>query len=88
MRLRFRPFPSLTRIALALVLSLPSLTVTSAHTSSAQAKYIILMIGDGQGSNQLLAARQYTGNTPEYQTWSSHWVSTYPNGGSYDSNQA
>lgn len=48
------------------------------------AKYIILMIGDGMGANHLQAANIFTNQTPDYETWKSTWVSTYPTGGDYD----
>jgi alkaline phosphatase len=56
--------------------------------SCPQAKYVVLMIGDGQGANHQQAANLYTHSTPEYQTWQENWVSTFPEGGSYDPNQA
>jgi len=52
------------------------------------AKNLIVLLGDGMGDNQRLAARQYSGDTPTYQSWTQYWVSTYPAGGSYDPNQA
>ena len=54
-------------------------------------KYIILLIGDGMGSNHLLAANSYTGLKPDYQedqTWRSAWISTFPYVGTYDPNFA
>jgi alkaline phosphatase len=51
-------------------------------------KYIILMIGDGQGANQIQAANHYTGQIPQHQAWPVHWVSTFEAGGSYDPQQA
>jgi len=61
------------------------------------AKYIILLIADGLGKNQLLATNSYCSNeltcdsTPSYQFdpgWTEHWISTYPSGGSYNSSSA
>jgi alkaline phosphatase len=52
------------------------------------AKYLVILIGDGMGNNQRLAANLFSGTTPAYQTWSQYWVSTYPAGGSYDPDQA
>jgi len=52
------------------------------------AKYLILMIADGWGANQIAAANGYSGTAPAYQSWPRHWVSTYPAGGSYDSTVA
>ena len=69
MRWRYRSVLLRTCIFLVLLLSPQSLTLTIAQTSDPQAKYIILMIGDGQGSNQLLAARQYAGSTPAYRVY-------------------
>ena len=56
--------------------------------AATQAKYLIVLIGDGMGMNHLLAERAYSNATPEYQTWQQYWVSTYPSGGSYDPSQA
>jgi len=49
-----------------------------------QAKYIILLVGDGCGDNQLQAANLYTGEIPAYQSWTSYWETTFPYSGSYD----
>lgn len=51
-------------------------------------KYIILMIADGWGANQIAAANAYVGTSPAYQSWPRRWVSTFPAGGSYDSTLA
>ena len=51
------------------------------------AKYLILMIGDGMGDNQRRAATLYSGTAPAYVSWPKYWVSTYPDGGSYDPDQ-
>ncbi len=48
-------------------------------------KYLIILISDGQGANQQLAANLYTGTVPDYQKWPNHtWMSTFPDKGSYD----
>jgi len=52
------------------------------------AKYVILMIGDGMGANHIQAANLYTKQTPNYQTWKSTWVATYPEGGDYNPQSA
>jgi alkaline phosphatase len=80
-------------VVLLLALLLESITaetpLAKIHGSTAQpVKYIILMIGDGMGANQMLAANLYTGETPQYQEWSGHWMSTYEYGGGYDPQQA
>ena len=54
-----------------------------------EAKYIILMIADGQGPNHIEATNAYTGIIPTYQSqWARYWRSTFPYGGSYDTTQA
>ncbi|MDR4498057.1 MAG: alkaline phosphatase [Candidatus Scalindua sp.] len=58
---------------------------------SSGAKYIILMIADGNGIKQIEATNQYTGTTPSYQTdptWLKYFMSTFPEGGSYDTTKA
>jgi alkaline phosphatase len=68
-------------------LFLSLLVLLSLHTFVSQpfeAKYIILLIGDGYGFNQQHAVNAYTGYVPEYQTWQHYWVSTYSYGGSYN----
>ncbi len=52
------------------------------------AQYVILMIGDGMGANQIQAADLYTGKPAVFESWEKTWVSTYPAGGSYDPAQA
>ncbi|MBN1536923.1 MAG: alkaline phosphatase [Anaerolineales bacterium] len=49
-----------------------------------EAKYIILLIGDGYGYNHQQAVNAYTGSVPPYQNWPRYWVSTFSYGGSYD----
>ncbi len=49
-----------------------------------EAKYIILLIGDGYGYNHQEAVNAYTGSIPPYQSWQRYWVSTYSFGGSYN----
>jgi alkaline phosphatase len=61
---------------------------SSVNFAVAKAKYIILFIGDGQGINHLKATNLYTKSVPEYQSWANYWMTTYPDGGSYDSNLA
>ena len=48
------------------------------------AKYVILMIADGWGANQIAAANAYAGAAPAYQSWMQTWMSSYPAGGGYD----
>jgi alkaline phosphatase len=66
----------------------PSIPFDASFSACPPAKYLIILIGDGMGDNQRLAADLYSGNAPEYESWSQHWVSTYPSGGSYDPDQA
>jgi len=65
-----------------------SVPVEAAPVICPPAKYLIILIGDGMGNNQRLAANLYSGTTPAYQDWSQYWVSTYPAGGSYEPDQA
>ncbi|RZV71982.1 MAG: tandem-95 repeat protein [Candidatus Scalindua sp. SCAELEC01] len=54
---------------------------------SSSAKYIILMIADGNGIKHNEATNTYTGTIPYYQTapeWSNYFVSTYHFGGDYN----
>lgn len=73
-----------------LIIALISFSILSPSTVSAHppVKYLILLIGDGLGANQIQAANAYTGTTPEYQNWDHFWMTTYPQGGSYDPIQA
>jgi alkaline phosphatase len=48
------------------------------------AQYVILMIADGWGANQIAAANAYSGAAPAYQSWTQTWMSTFPAAGSYD----
>jgi len=73
---------------LLLVLVLGLMVAPTAPVHAATAKYVILLIGDGQGANQLQTANLYAGETPLYQTWPQHWMTTFPAGGSYDPDQA
>jgi alkaline phosphatase len=66
----------------------PYAPVEASPAACPPAKYLILLIGDGMGNNQRLAANLYSGTTPAYQSWSQYWVSTYPAGGGYDHDQA
>jgi alkaline phosphatase len=52
------------------------------------ARNVILMIGDGMGSKQIEAGDKYTSKTAIYENWDNYWMSTYPEGGEYDPNQA
>ncbi|MBI5664142.1 MAG: alkaline phosphatase [Nitrospirae bacterium] len=55
------------------------------------AKYIILMISDGWGAKHIEATNSYTGTIPLYQSdpdWTKQWMSTFPDGGSYNTTQA
>ncbi|MBW7914520.1 MAG: alkaline phosphatase, partial [Taibaiella sp.] len=56
------------------------------------AKYIILFIGDGFGSKHIEAVNKYNGDTaPLYQSgppWVKYMVSTFPEGGSYNTTEA
>ena len=56
--------------------------------SQPEAKYIVLLIADGWGANQIAAANAYAGAAPPYQSWPQTWMSTFPAGGSYDSDLA
>jgi alkaline phosphatase len=52
-----------------------------------EVRYLILMICDGWGPQQIEATNLYTGTTPVYQTdssWVHLWMSTYSDGGEYD----
>ena len=49
------------------------------------------MIADGWGAKHIEATNAYTGNTPSYQNdpaWTRNWISTFPSGCGYNSNQA
>lgn len=54
------------------------------HDSPSEAKYVILMIGDGWGIKHIEATGKYTGHDPVYKSWQSYWMSTYAEGGGYD----
>lgn len=69
-------------LSIVLSLGLSLAQTTPAH--SAAARYIILMIGDGQGANQIQAANLYSAQTPLHQTWPRRWMTTFEAGGSYD----
>jgi alkaline phosphatase len=72
-------------IILLIIMSLVAMGFRSTQAPDSDGlKYVILMIGDGMGSNQVRAANAYTGDVPGYQDWSEYWVATYPAGGSYD----
>jgi len=47
-------------------------------------RYIFVFIGDGMGENHILATEKYTSQPAPYEDWLSSWVSTYPQGGTYD----
>jgi alkaline phosphatase len=63
-------------------------SAASIFSDAPPVKYILVMIGDGQGANQIQAANRYTGQIPQHQTWPVHWMTTYEAGGSYDPQQA
>lgn len=66
-----------------------SLGQKHAYADSPVAKYVILLIADGWGINQINAANDYAHTTPPYQSWpDQYWMSTYPAGGGYDTTQA
>ena len=58
------------------------------RTSCPSATYLIILIGDGMGLNQIKAADNYEKSKAVYETWSQYWMTTFPQGGSYDPNQA
>ncbi|MGQ3684054.1 MAG: alkaline phosphatase, partial [Candidatus Loosdrechtia sp.] len=63
----------------------------SGHAYGGNAKYIILFIGDGWGVKHIEAVNKYTGTVPSYQSglpWVKYMVSTYPEGGGYNTGQA
>ena len=63
----------------------------SGFANGGNAKYIILFIGDGWGPKHVEAVNKYTGTTPLYQSsslWVKYMVSTFPEGGSYNTTQA
>ncbi|HIE54654.1 MAG TPA: hypothetical protein EYP90_05660, partial [Chromatiaceae bacterium] len=67
------------------------LAVHQAGPAYGSAKYIIILISDGQGAKHIEATNNYTGSTPAYQSdpaWTLSWQATYPDGGGYDANQA
>lgn len=80
-------------LSLLILLTLISIHFHSPERVAAQgniplAKYIILLVGDGMGYNHLQAASLYTKKIPDYQSWLSVGVSTYPEGGAYDPQSA
>lgn len=72
------------RLLLTILIILPLLLPNSVDQASLQAKYIILLVGDGCGDNHLQATNLYTGLIPAYQLWTSYWETTFPYQGSYD----
>jgi alkaline phosphatase len=58
------------------------------RTSCPSATYLIVLIGDGMGLNQIKAADNYAKSEAVYETWSQYWITTYPQGGGYDPDQA
>ncbi|MBI5056777.1 MAG: alkaline phosphatase [Nitrospirae bacterium] len=85
----YRILRSSLHISLIIVFSL--LMPGRADVYGGNAKYIILMISDGWGAKHIEATNTYTGTIPLYQgdpDWAKYWMSTFPVGGSYDSNQA
>lgn len=73
------------RFLLSLILLFAQFNLT---ISGFEAKYIVLMIGDGYGYNHQQSVNAFTGVIPEYQAWQQYWVSTYSCGGSYDPSSA
>jgi alkaline phosphatase len=69
------------RSILSLLLFVSPLAFPQQHF---EAKYIILLIGDGYGYNHQQAVNAYAGTIPIYQAWPRFWVSTFSYGGSYD----
>lgn len=53
-----------------------------------QAKFVIVMIGDGMGAKHVEAAEQYRQAPAPYAAWPRTWQATYPADGSYDSVRA
>ena len=51
---------------------------------ASQPRYIVLLVADGWGPKHIAAANNYTNDTPAYQHWPRHWLTTYPAAGSYD----
>lgn len=49
-----------------------------------QAKYVIVMIGDGMGAKHMEAAEQYRHAPAPHAAWPHTWAATYPAEGSYD----
>ncbi|MGB9639390.1 MAG: alkaline phosphatase, partial [Anaerolineales bacterium] len=75
------------KITIALFLCFVGISIfNNAHAQFNRhyAKYIILLIGDGMGSNHIQAANLYTNQIPAYQSWQNTWVSTYPLDGEYN----
>ncbi|MEJ2710513.1 MAG: alkaline phosphatase [Anaerolineales bacterium] len=72
-----------TIILLPMIISSSSLR-TPPKAQPPKAQHIILLIGDGMGANQFLAAQRYSGHTPFDASWFSSWISTYPYSGDYD----
>lgn len=52
--------------------------------SRPQAKYVIVMIGDGMGAKHMEAAEQYLHAPAPHASWPRTWAATDPAGGSYD----
>lgn len=57
-------------------------------TTCPSARYVIIFIADGMGAKHLEAHENYTGSAPTFEDWTRHWMTTYPEGGSYDPSQA
>ncbi len=77
-------------LVVSLIIALITLNLFSPSPVSANpsVKFVVLLIGDGLGANQIQAANAYTGINPTYQNWDTFWMTTYPKGGSYDPAQA
>ena len=75
-------------ILLPMVLSSSNLRAAAPEAQGLSARHIILLVGDGMGANQILAAQRYAGRNPFESGWFSSWISTYPASGSYDPSRA
>ena len=47
-------------------------------------RYVIVLVGDGMGANQVKAAELYSGQAAPYASWERTWTATYAARGSYD----
>jgi len=72
------------------MLYLPLLfTILLGCMSKSEVKYVIIMISDGWGYNQILATDYWNGTTAGYESWEvAYAMTTYSHGGSYDTSKA